>query len=581
MVPTQTAIPVRTAAEVLVDQLVVQGVEHVFCVPGESYLAVLDAFHDRAIKVTVCRQEAGAAIMAEAVGKATGRPGVCFVTRGPGATNAMHGIHIAQQGSSPMIMFVGQIERPARGREAFQEMDYRAVFGPMTKWTDEIDDPARLPELLSRAFHVAINGRPGPVVLALPEDMLTERVAVTDARRVESIESEPTGADLLRLTSLLDQATAPILILGGSRWSVEACSAMRRFAERWDLPVVTSFRRLPLFDALHSNYAGDLGIGANPKLLARLRDADLVIVAGGRLGDIPSQGYTLFDIPRPRCRFVHIHPDPAELGRVYAADLAIAATPEGLAGALEALAPASAPPWGGSAAAAHADYINWSEAATPQPGGVNFGEIVVWLRENLPAEAIICNGAGNFAAWVGRFFRIRRFASHSAPMSGSMGYGVPAAVAMQRLHPEVPVVCFSGDGDFLMNGQEFATAVQYDLPIVVIVCDNGLYGTIRMHQEREYPDRVSATELRNPDFAAYARAFGGFGATVEATADFPVAYEAARKSGQPSIIHLKIDPDAILPGQTLSQIREKALEHDALKLKRIRSCGDSSDIRLG
>ena len=499
--PLHAALPSRSAAEVLVDQLIIQGVEHVFCVPGESYLAVLDAFHDRAIKVTVCRQEAGAAIMAEAVGKATGRPGVCFVTRGPGATNAMHGIHIAQQGSIPLIMFVGQIARGARGREAFQEMDYRAVFGSMTKWSDEIDDAARIPEFVSRAFHAAMNGRPGPVVLALPEDMLTERVAVADAPAAAPLEAAPTERDLARLANLVGAARAPMLILGGSRWTIAACDAIRHFAERWSLPVVTSFRRLPLFDALHQNYAGDLGIGANPNLLARLKASDLVIVAGGRLGDVPSQGYTLFDIPKPACTFIHLHPEPAELGRVYAADLAIAATPTGFAAALAGLAPPATLAWVGTADAAHADYLAWSETATPQPGNVNFGEIVVWLRDNLAADAIVTNGAGNFAAWIGRFFRFRRFASHSAPMSGSMGYGVPAAVAMQRLHPNALVVCFTGDGDFLMNGQEFATAVQYDLPIVVIICDNGLYGTIRMHQEREYPDRVCATVLRNPDFA--------------------------------------------------------------------------------
>ncbi len=548
----------RTAAAVLVDGLVAQGVTHVFCIPGESYLAVLDAFVDRAITVVVCRQEAGAAIMAEAWGKATGRPGVCFVTRGPGATNAAHGIHIAQQGSTPMILFVGQVARGVRGREAFQELDYSAVFGSMTKWTDEVRDPERIPELLSRAFSTAMNGRPGPVVLSLPEDMLSERVAVADAPYVEPAEAAPTAVGLARLVALLESARAPVLVLGGSRWTQASCDAMRRFAERWALPVVTSFRRLPLFDPLHENYAGDLGIGANPKLLARLKAADLLLVLGGRLGDVPSQGYDLLDIPRPGCRLVHVHPEPGELGRVYAADLAVAATPAGLAEALGTLSPAAPPVWAGSAAAAHAEYLAWSETATKQPGSVNLGEIVVWLREHLPPEAVICNGAGNFAAWVGRFFRIRRLGHHAAPMSGSMGYGVPAAVAMQLLHPDAPVVCFTGDGDFLMNGQEFATAVQYGLPIVVIVCDNGLYGTIRMHQEREYPGRPSATALRNPDFAAYARAFGGFGATVEATADFPAAYEAARESGLPAILHLKIDPDAILPGTTLGAIRKAA-----------------------
>ena len=557
---THATWPSRTAAEVLVDQLVRQGVRHVFCVPGESYLAVLDAFRDRAIAVTVCRQEAGAAIMAEAVGKATGRPGVCFVTRGPGATNAMHGIHVAQQGSTPLIMFVGQIERGVRGREAFQELDYRAVFGSMTKWTDEIDDPSRIPELVSRAFHTAMNGRPGPVVLAVPEDMLVERVSVADAPPVAAIETTPGKADMSRLGAMLDEAHAPILILGGTRWTIEACAAVRHFAERYVLPVATSFRRLPLFDALHPNYAGDLGIGTNPALLARSKAADLVIVAGGRLGDIPSQGYTLFDIPKPGCRFVHIHPEPSELGRVYAADLAINASPVGLASVLDGLSPRPAPAWTGSAETAHAEYLAWSEVATNQPGGVNLGVIMVWLRETLTAETILCNGAGNFAAWIHRFYRVRRFGSHIASTSGSMGYGVPAAVAMQRLHPAATVVCVSGDGDFLMNGQEFATAVQYELPIIVLVCDNGIYGTIRMHQEREYPGRISATNLRNPDFAAYARAFDGFGAIVEATDDFPAAFEAARASGKPSILHLKIDPDAILPAMTLTGIREAALK---------------------
>ncbi len=549
----------RTAAEVLVDQLVAQGVEHVFCVPGESYLAVLDAFRDRAITVTVCRQEGGVAMMAEAVGKASGRPGVCFVTRGPGATNAMHGLHVAQQGSTPMIMFVGQVERGVRGREAFQELDYAAVFGSVAKWADEIQAPARIPELVSRAFHVAMNGRPGPVVLSLPEDMLTERVDVADAPRVEPVESAPCEPDITRLAAMLAEARAPILILGGTRWTEASCAGVRDFAERYGLPVATSFRRLPLFDALHPNYAGELGIGPNPKLLARVKGADLVIVAGGRLGDIPTQGYTLFDVPKPACRLVHVHPEPSELGRVYAADLAIAASPVGLAAALERLAPSSTVAWAGSAEAAHADYIAWTEVATEQPGGVNLGSIMIWLRESLPADAILCNGAGNFASWIQRFYRVRRFASHIAPTSGSMGYGVPGAVAMQRLHPDATVVCVSGDGDFLMNGQEFATAVQYGLPIVVIVCDNGLYGTIRMHQEREYPGRPSATTLRNPDFAAYARAFGGFGATVERTADFAAAFAEARASGLPSILHLKIDPEAILPGTTLTKMRETAL----------------------
>lgn len=548
----------RTAAEVLVDGLLAQGVTHVFCVPGESYLAVLDAFHDRAITVITCRQEGGAAIMAEAWGKATGRPGVCFVTRGPGATNAAHGLHIAEQGSTPMILFVGQVPRGVRGREAFQEIDYRAFFGPVTKWTDEVDDPRRIPEMLSRAFSTAMGGRPGPVVLSLPEDMLGERVVVCDAPRAEPAEAAPTATAVAQLRAMLAEAQAPMIVLGGSRWDETSRAAVHGFAERWALPVATSFRRATLFDALHRCYAGDLGIGVNPKLLARLKSADLLLVLGGRLGDVPSQGYTLLDVPRPGCRLVHVHPEPAELGRVYAADLAIAATPAGLGESLVTLEPPRTLAWAGSADAAHVDYLAWSDAATPQPGGVNLGAIVVWLREHLPADAVITNGAGNFAAWVGRFLRFRRLGSHAGPMSGSMGYGVPAAVAMQLLRPDAPVVCFTGDGDFLMNGQEFATAVQYGLPIVVIVCDNGLFGTIRMHQEREYPGRSVATALRNPDFAAYARAFGGFGATVDATADFAAAFAAARASGLPAIVHLKIDPHAILPGATLDDIRKAA-----------------------
>jgi len=547
----------RTAAEVLVDQLRVHGTRHVFCVPGESYLAALDALHDSDIAVTVCRQEGGAAMMAEAVGKVTGRPGVCFVTRGPGATNAAHGIHIARQDSTPLVMFVGQVARDMREREAFQELDYRAVFGAMTKWTTEIDDPARLPELVSRAFHIAANGRPGPVVVAVPEDMLTERVAVADAPPYAPIETAPGPAALEKFAAMLAVALTPILLLGGSRWSQDACDAVGRFAQRYSLPVATTFRRGHLFDALSPCYAGDLGIGPNPKLVERIKSADLVILLGGRLGELPSQSYTLLDIPRPQMNFVHIHPGIEELGRVYSPHLAIHATPTAFAAALENLKFPQPP--AGQGAAANADYRQWTDRPTDQPGGVNFGAVMVWLRDNLPPETLICNGAGNFAAWIHRFFRFRRFAQHVAPASGSMGYGVPAAVAMKRLYPDRPVVCIAGDGDFLMNGQEFATAVQYGTPFVVVIADNGLYGTIRMHQEREYPGRVIATALRNPDFPAYARAFGGFGVSVERTADFPAAFAAAQQSGKPAIVRLAIDPEAITPVTTLSQIRAQAL----------------------
>jgi acetolactate synthase-1/2/3 large subunit len=548
----------RTGGEILVDQLMVHGVEHVFCVPGESYLAALDAFYDRPIKLTVCRQEGGATMMAEAVGKATGRPGIVFVTRGPGATNASPGIHIARQDSTPMIVFVGQIAREMRDREAFQELDYRAVFGTVAKWATEIDDAARIPEIVSRAFYTACNGRPGPVVIALPEDMLVERVAVPDAPGFEPIEMWPGQADMAKLQKLLWAAKRPIVLAGGSRWSEAACASLMRFAERFAVPVATTFRRGHLFDALHPSYAGDLGIGPNPKLLARIKAADLVVLIGGRMGEMPSQSYSLFEIPGPRQTFVHVHPGSEELGRVYRPHLAINAAPTGFAAALEGLQPPNEIAWREETKVAHADYMAWTEKATPQPGAVNFGEIVVWLRENLP-DAIITNGAGNFSTWVQRFFRFRRFAQHAAPISGSMGYGPPAAIGLKRLHPERTVVCFAGDGDFLMNGQEFITAVQYELPVIIVIMDNGAYGTIRMHQEREYPGRVIGTDLRNPDFAAYARAFGGFGVMVEKTADFPKAFEAARASGKPALIHVKVDPGAITPMTTLEAIREKAL----------------------
>lgn len=548
----------RTAAEALVDQLVVNGVAHVFCVPGESYLAVLDAFCDRPLAVTVCRQEGGAAMMAEAIGKATGRPGVCFVTRGPGATNAAPGVHIARQDSSPMLLFVGQVSRDMREREAFQELDLRAFFGGMAKWTVEIDDPARTPELVSRAFHVATAGRPGPVVIGLPEDVLTERIDAPSAPAFTPIETSPGAPELAALRDLLCAARRPVMLLGGSRWSAEACAAIARFAERFALPVATTFRRAHLFDALHPCYAGDLGIAPNPKLAARVKAADLALVVGGRLGELPSQGYTLIDLPTPQMTFAHVHPGAEELGRVYHAHLAIHASPTAFAPAAAALEPPLSLPWRSEAEQAHADYLAWSERPTETPGAVNLGAIMVWLRENLPADAILCNGAGNYAAWIHRFFRYRRFGTQIAPTSGSMGYGAPAAVAMQRLHPGRTIVSVNGDGDFLMNGQEFATAVQFELPVTFIVCDNGVYGTIRMHQERRYPGRISATTLRNPDFAAYGRAFGGFGVAVERTEDFADAFRAARASGLPALIHLKIDREAITPATTLSAIRAAA-----------------------
>jgi acetolactate synthase-1/2/3 large subunit len=547
----------RTGGEILVDQLLVQSVQHVFCVPGESYLAALDAFHDRPIALTVCRQEGGATMAAEAIAKVTGRPGIVFVTRGPGASNASPGIHIARQDSTPLIVFVGQVARRMREREAFQELDYRAVFGTVAKWATEIDDPSRIPEIVSRAFHTACNGRPGPVVVALPEDVLSERAAVPDAPPYEPIETWPGAPEMQKLEVLLSAAKAPIVLAGGSRWSEAACASLARFAERFAIPVATTFRRTHLIDTLHPSYAGDVGLGINPKLLSRIKASDLIVLVGGRLGEIPSQSYSLLDIPGPRQTLVHVHPGAEELGRVYRPHLAIHAAPTAFAAALDRLQPPATIPWRAETKAAHDDYIAWTEKATPQPGSVNLGEIVVWLRENLPEDAVITTGAGNFSAWVHRFYRFHRFATHIGPTSGSMGYGVPAALGVKRAFPQRTVVCFAGDGDFLMNGQEFATAVQYGLPIIVIVVNNGIFGTIRMHQEREYPGRVSGTSLHNPDFAALARAYGGHGETVETTDAFAAAFERALASGKPALIEIKLDPEAITPTRTLSDIRDK------------------------
>src|SRR3954466_11537080 len=553
----------RTGGEVLIDQLVIHGVRHMFCVPGESYIAALDAFHDAPIAVTGCRQEGGAAMMAEAVGKVTGRPGICFVTRGPGATNAAAGLHVARQDSTPMILFVGQVAREMREREAFQELDYRAVFGSIAKWVTEIDDPARIPELVSRAFYTATSGRPGPVVIALPEDMLSESVVTADAPAFEPVETAPGADAMAKLRALLLASERPLVLLGGSRWSAEASASLQNFAEKFSLPVATTFRRTHLFDPLHPCYAGELGNGANPKLVARAKAADFILLIGGGLGEFPVLRYTVLDIPSPRQTFVHVHPGAEELGRVYRPHLGIHASPTAFAAALDAWPKPNETERdterNGYSGAAHSEFRAWTEHSSPVPGAVNLGEVVTGLRDVLPADAVICNGAGNFSLWVHRFYRYRRYGTQLAPCSGSMGYGVPAAVAMQRLGPGRAVVCFAGDGDFLMTGQEFATAVQYELPIIVIVCDNGMYGTIRMHQEREYPGRVVATGLKNPDFAAYARAFGGFGATVERTSDFAQAFEAAKKSGKPAILHLKIDPEAITPMTTLGDIRQKAL----------------------
>ena len=548
----------RTGGRILIDQLVVQGVKRVYCVPGESFLAALDALYDSSIEVTVCRQEAGAAMMALTEGRLTGRPGICFVTRGPGATNAAHGVHIAEHDSAPMILFVGQVERAMLGRGAFQEMDYRAFFGSLAKWTTQIEKAAQIPEVIQRAFHIAMQGRPGPVVIALPEDMLTEATATADAPHAAAVPIWPGQTQMAELQKMLWAAERPIAILGGAGWTERASKAFARFAERFDLPVAGSFRRASVFDGERPTYAGEIGLSANPKLRARIESADVVLLVGGRMSEAAAQGYTLFAIPAPRQRLVHVHNDPREIGRNYAPTLGIIATAPEFSAALEGVEPPAAIPWSKETLQARADYLAWSDEAPANPGRVQIGEIMLALRRRVP-DAIFTNGAGNFAIWVGRFLRFRRIEQQLGPTSGSMGFGLPAAIGAARVFPDRTVVCFAGDGDFLMNGQEFATAVQYHLPIVVVLIDNGAYGTIRMHQEREFPGRVIGTQLRNPDFAAYARAFGGHGETVEETAEFLPAFERALASRLPAIVHVKIDPEAIAPSATLTAIRETAL----------------------
>ena len=545
----------RTGGQLIVDALEANGVDRLYCVPGESYLAVLDALHDSPIDTIVCRQEGGAAMMADCHGRLTGRPGICFVTRGPGATNASAGVHIARQDSVPMILFIGQVGRRIREREAFQEVDYKAFYGSIAKWVVEIDDAERVPELVTRAFAVATSGRPGPVVVSLPEDMLKDEVEAPAPLPFTPVETRPGEPEMEALQALLDQAERPFVILGGTRWNEDAVKAMCRALESWALPVGCSFRRQALCDQLHPSYAGDIGIGVNPRIGQYIRDADLVLLVGCRFGEMPSSDYTLIRSPYPDQKLVHVHPDPHELGRVYRPTVAINATPAAFADAFARTAPKAVPAWANRTEELHQAYLEWSTPPEEGVGAVHMGKVMKWLEGQLPEDAIICNGAGNFATWVHRFHRFRRFNTQAAPTSGSMGYGLPAGVAAKNLFPDREVVVWAGDGDFLMHGQEFATAVQYGAPIIVVILNNGTYGTIRMHQERDYPGRVSGTDLRNPDFAAYARAFGGHGETVAATQDFAPAFQRARASGLPSIIEVRLDPEAITPTKSLSEIR--------------------------
>ena len=553
-----------SGGQLVVRSLLEQGVDHVFCVPGESHLAVLDALYDvrERIKLVVCRHEGGACNMAEAYGKLTGRPGIALVTRGPGASNAAIGVHTAAQDSTPLILLVGQVPREFADREAFQEIDYRSMFGQIAKWVAQIDDPRRVPEYLSHAFHAATSGRAGPVVLALPEDMLTEEAEAPATPRYQRIAASPSAEQMARLAALLASARTPLLIAGGGGWTAEACAGLRRFAEEWRLPVACAFRFQDLFDNDHPQYAGDVGLGINPKLARRIQGADLALVFGARLGEATTSGYTLFAVPVPRQTLVHVHSGAAELGRVYAAHLAINAGMTELIAALGQLHPTAPPAWFAETKAARAEYEAWN-APVRVPGPLQMAEVVRFLRDRLPPDAIVTNGAGNFASWVHRFYRYRRFRSQLGPTSGAMGYGVPAAIAAKSVHPERMVVAFSGDGDFLMTGQELATAVQYGLPLIVVLVNNGSYGTIRMHQEREYPGRVHGTALRNPDFVAFARSFGAFGELVETTEQFAPAFERAAASGVPALLELRLSEEVITPQTTLSAIRERALKKQA------------------
>ena len=556
---TSSELNPNTVARQIVQALVINGVDHVFCVPGESYLAVLDALADAKdrIRVIACRHEAGGANMAEAYGKLTGRPGVCMVTRGPGAMHASIGVHTAEQDSTPLLLLIGQVARADKGRGAFQEMDYAAVFGSFTKWAAEIDDPGRVGEMMDRAFATAQQGRRGPVALAMPEDVLTAPASGPAPRAVEPARAGLDPQALSRIGERLQMAERPLLILGGSGWTREARDAIGGWAEAQGLPVVVSFRRRDLIDNASGAFVGEIGLGSNPALLARVKAADLLLCLGARLADNPTQGYSLFTPQVTAQRLIHIHPGADELGRVWPASLAAVADVDPAALALSGLELGAALRWQGWLAGGRADYEAFTRPI-PATGQVNLSEVVAHVSEALPDDAIVCNGAGNFAAWLHRFYRYRGFRTELAPTSGAMGYGFPAAVAAKLVHPERDVVCFAGDGDFLMTGQELATAIQYGADLVTVVVDNGSYGTIRAHQERRYPGRVMATELSNPDFVAYARAFGAWGERVERTADFPAAFEAARRAGRPALIHLVTDVEDIAPGRTITQLRAQS-----------------------
>jgi len=544
----------RHGGQILADQLAIEGVERVFSVPGESFLAALDGLYESGIQNIVCRQEGGAAMMAEAHGKLSGRPGVLFVTRGPGATNASAGIHVAMQDSTPMVVFVGQIDTRHRDREAFQEVDYKRFFSPLAKWVAEVDHTERLPEYIARAFQIAQSGRPGPVVLALPENMLSAQATVPSRPRARPASQTATNRDAHRIAKALSAAKAPLMIIGGPGWTQQARADLERFASSWDMPVAAAFRRQDYMDNRHACYAGDLNVGINPALARRMQQADCLLVLGSRLGDIATAGYTLLDPAQLGAQLVHVHPNPDEPGHIFAPDIAIAADSASMLAQLASLTPPPNPGWADWRHAARADYDGW---LTPKetPGPVKMEQVIPWLSDHLQEDAILTNGAGNYAAFLHRYFQYKTCHTQLAPTSGSMGYGFPAAISAKLHHPDREVICLAGDGCFQMTCNEMSTAIQHGAHVIVVVVNNGKYGTIRMHQEKTYPGRVSGTALTNPDFAALARSYGGFGITVTKTEDFADAFAQAKAANTAAVIELQLDDEVLSTGLTLSQTR--------------------------
>ena len=536
----------RHGGQILIDQLKIQGVDRVFCIPGESYLPALDGLYESGIQTIVGRQEGGVAMMAEASGKLTGRPGIAFVTRGPGASNASAGIHIAFQDSTPMILFVGQVDSSHRDREAFQEVDYKKMFSPLAKWVAEIDNIERLPEYISRAFNIALSGRPGPVVLSLPEDTLFAKADIPDAPKANPSKQMVSEEDVNEVIDKLKLAKNPFIIVGGSGWSSEAAENLGKFAKSMGIPVGTSFRCQDYLDNRHPNYVGDVGIGINPALLKRITLADCVLVLNARLGEMTTGGYSMFDIPKTKQYLIHIHPDPNELGSVYQPDIGLVCNS---AEFIKKAVNNSKEHQNKSPTKERANYQAWQKPLTT-PGNVKMEVVIKKLSNILPEETIITNGAGNYNGWLHRYFTYKGWRTQVGSTSGSMGYGLPAAVAAKLIHHDKEVICLSGDGCFQMTMQEFGTACQYGLNIIIIISNNSVYGTIKMHQEKAFPGRPSGTSMVNPNFAELAKSYGGHGEVVLSTDQFSGALERARNSNKPAILDLRTDPKAINP-QTL------------------------------